>query len=121
MVVVVVVVPATVVVVVVLVVVTVVVVVVVVDNVVVVVVVVCNKSKCKDSLKLKKHKLSRRNSKQNRTNADTYIFRLWNFKLVCRNLHVCIFKIQVQSFLYDYLLLKAKKTTQVQASAALQK
>ena len=53
--------PATVVVVV-LVVVTVVVVVVVVDNVVVVVVVVCNKSKCKDSLKLKKHKLSRSNS-----------------------------------------------------------
>ena len=36
--------------------------VVVVDNVVVVVVVVCNKSKCKDSLKLKKHKLSRNNS-----------------------------------------------------------
>ena len=64
--------PATVVVVV-LVVVTVVVVVVVVDNVVVVVVVVCNKAKCKDSLKLKKHKLSRSNSNLTQMLLCTYI------------------------------------------------
>ena len=74
-----------------LVVVTVVVVVVVVDNVVVVVVVVCNKSKSKD---LKKHKLSRRNSNLEQM-LSSHIFRLWNIKLVCRNLHVCIFKVQL--------------------------